>query len=193
MQLETSKSGSGNQCNRCQIESEENQEETNLEKKADQVEEATKKLDEGFWDQKRREINGEKARILESTNIEPRKIAKFDSEDALIALRWIYDVTGIEPPEFGFWQALRDGYLLCRLLISLHPPFGEKWKPSRIIISNRTTFKARSQITEFITRVKEYGVKSAASMSVSNLYLGTNLSQVLTILGALSKEAEKHK
>merc|ERR1719320_711958 len=121
--------------------------------------------------------------------IQQRMYNKYDPDEAIRCLRWIYEVTGIFPPDGGFWSALRDGFLLSRLLIALHPPYGEKWNPRPFKASSIAAFKARAQVAEFIKRSREYGASS--TMTVDNLFEGTNLSQVLTIIGALSREANK--
>jgi hypothetical protein len=151
------------------------------------------------WEQKKIDVEKEyvhlQATMHKNTSmnmnreIQQRMYNKFDTEYAVRCLRWIYELTGIHPPQGGFWSALRDGFLLSRLLIALHPPYGEKWSPRPIKATGVGVFKARAQVTEFITRARQYGASS--TITVDNLYDGTNLSQVLTIIGALSKEAEK--
>jgi len=154
---------------------------------------------EADWEQKRLDIEKEYVSLQVTMHkntsmklnreIQQRMYNKFDTDDALNCLRWIYEVTGIFPREKGFWGALRDGFLLSKLLITLHPPYGNDWNPRRFKANSIAAFKARAQLATFIERAREYGASS--TMTVDNLYDGTNLSQVLTIIGALSREAEK--
>jgi hypothetical protein len=167
-----------------------------------QLEERKWQPDDLFWELRRTDIEKEfenlQSRTLRESKgnmdleLQTKMHSKYDPIDALRCLQWIYEVTGLYLPEGGFWVALRDGYLLSKLLISLHPPFGKRWKPSPINPSKQQAFKARAQITEFIKRAKEFGVCDL-TMSVDSLYEATDLPQVLNVIHALNREACKRK
>jgi len=156
--------------------------------------------DDLFWELRRTDIEKEfdslQAKMREESKgdmnleIQTKMHSKYDITEALRCLQWIYEVTGLYLPEGGFWVALRDGYLLSQLLITLHPPFGKGWKPRPIEHSKQQAFRARAQITEFLKRAKEFGV-SELTLSVDSLYEAADLPQVLNVIRALNREACK--
>jgi len=156
--------------------------------------------DDLFWELRRTDIEKEfaclQAKMREESKgdmdleIQTKMHSKYDITEALRCLQWIYEVTGLYLPEGGFWVALRDGYLLSKLLITLHPPFGKGWKPSPIEPTKQQAFRARAQITEFLKRAKEFGV-SELTLSVDSLYEAADLPQVLNVIRALNREACK--
>jgi len=158
--------------------------------------------DDLFWELRRTDIEKEfeslQAKMREEAKgnmdleIQTKMHSKYDTTEALRCLQWIYEVTGLYLPEGGFWSALRDGYLLSKLLITLHPPFGKGWKPSPIEPSKQQAFRARAQITEFLKRAKDFGV-SELTLSVDSLYEASDLPQVLNIIRALNREACKRE
>lgn len=121
--------------------------------------------------------------------------AKFDLDQAMIALDWIRDVTNLQldPPntskgfqdQFDFADCLKDGTALCTLINTLLPGAVPK------INHMKAPFKQRENVEMFLGACLKYGLKSHDIFQVNDLYERKNLYMVVNCLFALGGLAKK--
>ncbi|XP_015926251.1 myophilin [Parasteatoda tepidariorum] len=121
--------------------------------------------------------------------------AKFDLNQALIALDWIKDVTklNLDPPndegfvknQLDFANVLKDGTALCTLINKLCPGAVSK------INTMKTPFKERENLEMFLKGCESYGLKRHDLFQVNDLYEKKNLYTVVNCLFALGGLAKK--
>jgi len=119
--------------------------------------------------------------------------AKFDPVRAQSALQWIYAVTQEDPSEFGddFGTALRNGYLIAKLILTIDPTVKAKikkkrWKAKKTNMS----FPAREQIEIFGKACKALGMRQTDVFTSQDLYEGENLNNVVNTLYSLNALAQ---
>ncbi|CAL1278551.1 unnamed protein product [Larinioides sclopetarius] len=105
--------------------------------------------------------------------------AKFNLQDALVALKWIRDVTqlNLDPPgsdkgvqdQIDFANVLKDGIALCTLINRLQPGTVSK------INTMKAPFKERENLEMFLKGCEMYGLKRHDLFQVNDLYEKKNL------------------
>lgn len=114
-------------------------------------------------------------------------IAKKDYVDpnrAAEAQQWVEQVLG-KSVGSDFFDALKDGCLLCELLNKIKPGTCKKFKPSK------QAFVARSNIQIFLQGCKKIGIPETDLFETRDLYDGQRLSAVVGNIYALSAMSRK--
>uniref|UniRef100_A0A1B6CS28 Transgelin n=1 Tax=Clastoptera arizonana TaxID=38151 RepID=A0A1B6CS28_9HEMI len=116
-----------------------------------------------------------------------RKInSKYSEELAQESLEWIKEVTNENISTSGdmdnFFEVLKDGTLLCRLINVL--------KPGAIKKINQTTmaFKCMENIDAFLKNAKELGVPTQETFQTVDLWERQNLNSVVICLQSLGRK-----
>merc|ERR1719204_716902 len=121
-------------------------------------------------------------------------LKKFSPERAAKALAWITAVTK-QPTTGDFWNDLRDGFLLCTLVLKIDPKLKKKvrgLKPKR----SKQPFVCRQNIANFSLACQKLGMKQTDVCTSQDLYDGDNLNNVVNhifALNALAYDVKKFK
>lgn len=117
-----------------------------------------------------------------------RKInSKYSEELAQESLEWIKAITGENINTSGdmdnFYETLKDGTLLCRLVNSI--------KTDSVKKINHTTmaFKCMENINAFLLSAKNLGVPAQESFQTVDLWERQNLNSVVMCLQSLGRKA----
>jgi len=119
--------------------------------------------------------------------------AKFDPVKAKACMDWIEAITGETAPAqtdsviVWFSEALKDGFLLSKLMLTLDPDVKnrikkKKWKAKRA----RMPFQAMEQIELFGKACKELGMRETDVATSQDVYNMENPNAVVTTLYALN-------
>lgn len=121
--------------------------------------------------------------------------AKFDLNQALVALDWIRDVTrlSLDPPnlekgfkdQLDFADCLKDGVALCTLINMLCPGSVQR------VNTMKAPFKQRENLEMFLKGCEAYGLKRHDLFQVNDLYERKNLYTVVNCVFALGGMAKK--
>ncbi|XP_055624875.1 muscle-specific protein 20 [Toxorhynchites rutilus septentrionalis] len=116
------------------------------------------------------------------------KIAgKRDLEKDKEAQRWIEEVMEEKFPAGVLYEdALRDGYILCKLINKLAPGSIAK------INTSGTQFKMMENINMFQNAIKKYGVPDLDVFQTVDLYEKKDIAQVTSSIFALARACYKH-
>lgn len=130
--------------------------------------------------------------------------SQFDIDEAKKCLYWIAEITGenIEiqnlddrrEMSYSFFDTLKDGMLLCKLIDALLPE-GKKIDFSKKTFQETKNqafamARERERIGIFLNKAQEYGVPDTNLFQTDYLYERTNLVQVCTCIRALGIEAQ---
>lgn len=132
--------------------------------------------------------------------------ASFDPEDAKKILLWIQNVTGaqfsMEPSNErqlvmdNFYETLKDGYLLCRLVNAFLPDHMKlNFNSATFSDPSNPAFKSarqRERIEVFLSRIQEFGVSEQDCFQTDCLYERTNLPKVIGCIRVFGIEVESH-
>ncbi|KAL3275776.1 hypothetical protein HHI36_020521 [Cryptolaemus montrouzieri] len=117
-----------------------------------------------------------------------RKVnAKYSEELAHESLEWIAAITGDAINTAGdmdnFYEVLKDGTLLCRLVNCI--------KPDTIKKVNKTTmaFKCMENINAFLEAARDLGVPAQETFQTVDLWERQNLNSVVICLQSLGRKA----
>ncbi|CAG9856106.1 unnamed protein product [Phyllotreta striolata] len=120
-----------------------------------------------------------------------RKVnAKYSEDLAKECLEWVAVITGDDLNTAGdmdnFYEVLRDGTLLCKLVNSI--------KPNMVKKINHTTmaFKCMENINAFLEAAKELGVPPQETFQTVDLWERQNLNSVVICLQSLGRKADKY-
>lgn len=117
-----------------------------------------------------------------------RKInSKYSEELAQESLEWIRSITG-EPNDCNgdmdnFFEVLKDGTLLCKLVNKIQPGSVKKINESQM------AFRCMENINAFLVAAKNLGVPSQETFQTIDLYERQNLNSVLICLQSLGRKA----
>lgn len=116
-----------------------------------------------------------------------RKInSKYSEELAQECLEWIREITGENIDVSGnmdnFYEILRDGTLLCKLVNDLKPNSVKK------INTSSMAFKCMENINCFLDVVKEMGVPAQETFQTVDLWERQNLNSVVICLQSLGRK-----
>ncbi|KAG8225560.1 hypothetical protein J437_LFUL002077 [Ladona fulva] len=119
-----------------------------------------------------------------------RKInSKYSEELAQECLEWIKIVTGedinVSGDEDNFYQTLKDGALLCRLVNKMQPGSVKK------INGGSLAFKLMENINAFLESAKKMGVPPEETFQTVDLWEKQNLHSVVICLQSLGRKASK--
>lgn len=119
-----------------------------------------------------------------------RKInSKYSEELAQECLEWIQVITNdpinVSGDMDNFYETLKDGTLLCKLVNCL--------KPGSIVKINNSTmaFKCMENISSFLKVVADMGVPAQETFQTVDLWERQNLNSVVTCLQSLGRKAHK--
>lgn len=130
----------------------------------------------------------------------------FDVDEARKCLYWLGEMIGenIEILETdnkremadSFFNVLRDGTLLCRLIDCVLPPDKKiDFSKKTFLPTTNSAFAAareRERIGIFLQKCQEYGIPDTTTFQTDYLYERTNLVQVCTCIRAIGIEAQSH-
>ncbi|XP_055923593.1 myophilin-like [Eupeodes corollae] len=115
--------------------------------------------------------------------------SKYSEELAQEALEWIKTITEEDINTSGeaenFFEVLKDGVLLCKLVNCLEANSVKK------INTSKMAFKCMENITNFLTSATKFGVNSQELFQSVDLWERQNLSTVVTCLQSLGRKAQK--
>lgn len=117
-----------------------------------------------------------------------RKInAKYSDELAQESLEWIKIILGDEFDVSGdmdnFYEVLKDGQVLCRLVNSIKPGAVKR------VNNSQMAFKCMENINAFLEAVKELGVPAQETFQTVDLWERQNLNSVVICLQSLGRKA----
>jgi len=120
-----------------------------------------------------------------------RKInSKYSDELAQECLEWIKVVTGENFNTSGdmdnFYEILRDGTLLCRLINTLQPGSIKK------INETQMAFKCMENIDAFLKNARTMGVPAQETFQTVDLWEKQNLNSVVICLQSLGRKAHNY-
>ncbi|KAE8751569.1 hypothetical protein FOCC_FOCC001816 [Frankliniella occidentalis] len=120
-----------------------------------------------------------------------RKInSKYSDELAQECLEWIKVVTGENFNTSGdmdnFYEILRDGTLLCRLINTLQPGSIKKINESQM------AFKCMENINGFLENARTMGVPAQETFQTVDLWEKQNLNSVVICLQSLGRKAHNY-
>jgi hypothetical protein len=118
-------------------------------------------------------------------DLRKKQEAKYDLHMEAEVREWLSEITGVAV-EGDLHEALKDGVVLCKLLNKISPD-----KPIKISASNMV-FKQMENIQMFLTRIAELGVPSFESFMTIDLYEKKNMTQVVSCMYSVSRNAQKH-
>ncbi|GFS83784.1 myophilin [Nephila pilipes] len=120
--------------------------------------------------------------------------SKYDPALASQVLVWMKDVMGDNVEEIDtsgdrepFYQLLKDGQVLCRLINILQPGS----IPEKKINNSKMAFKCMENINLFLDQVKKLGVPAEETFQTVDLWEQQNLTSVLICLQSLARKASK--
>lgn len=117
-----------------------------------------------------------------------RKInSKYSDELAMECLEWIKEITGEPINTSGdmdnFFEALKDGVLLCKLANALQAGSVKKVNESKM------AFKCMENISAFLECAKAFGVPVQETFQSVDLWERQNLNSVVICLQSLGRKA----
>ncbi|XP_060534490.1 myophilin [Cylas formicarius] len=117
-----------------------------------------------------------------------RKVnAKYNEELASESLEWIGRVTGDNVNTAGdmdnFYETLKDGTLLCKLVNSIKPGIVKKVNQSTM------AFKCMENINAFLQAARDLGVPAQETFQTVDLWERQNLNSVVICLQSLGRKA----
>ncbi|XP_055698820.1 myophilin [Phlebotomus papatasi] len=120
-----------------------------------------------------------------------RKInSKYSDELASECLEWIKEITGEPASTSGdmenFYEVLKDGVLLCKLVNCLQPGSVKKVNESKM------AFKCMENITSFLEVAKNMGVPAQETFQSVDLWERQNLNSVVICLQSLGRKAHNY-
>ncbi|KAG5896355.1 hypothetical protein JTB14_005833 [Gonioctena quinquepunctata] len=119
-----------------------------------------------------------------------RKVnAKYSEDLAKECLEWIAIITDDQIPTTGdmdnFYEVLKDGTLLCKLVNTIKPGIVKK------VNSSTMAFKCMENINAFLDAAKELGVPPQETFQTVDLWERQNLNSVVICLQSLGRKADK--
>ncbi|KAJ3662995.1 hypothetical protein Zmor_007307 [Zophobas morio] len=117
-----------------------------------------------------------------------RKVnAKYSEELARESLEWIASITGDGISTAGdmdnFYEVLKDGQLLCKLVNTIKPSIVKK------VNSSQMAFKCMENINAFLEAARELGVPAQETFQTVDLWERQNLNSVVICLQSLGRKA----
>ncbi|KAF5303378.1 hypothetical protein FQR65_LT08291 [Abscondita terminalis] len=117
-----------------------------------------------------------------------RKInAKYSDELAQESLEWVREILGEDINVAGdmdnFYDVLKDGQTLCRLVNTIKPGIVKK------VNSSSMAFKCMENINAFLEAAKELGVPAQETFQTVDLWERQNLNSVVICLQSLGRKA----
>jgi len=115
--------------------------------------------------------------------------SKYSEEAAEECLYWIREVLGedikVDGSQDNFYELLKDGQVLCRLINVLKPGAIKK------ITVSTMAFKCMENINAFTTHAKTLGVTDSEAFQTVDLWERQNLNSVVICLQALGRKGSK--
>ncbi|XP_018008565.1 transgelin-2-like [Hyalella azteca] len=112
--------------------------------------------------------------------------AKYDESQAAEVLEWIKEVLKEDLDTSGdadnFYETLKNGQVLCRLINTLKPGSVKKIQTSAM------AFKCMENINAFVTGAKACGVSDTEVFQTVDLWERQNLNSVVICLQALGRK-----
>ncbi|KAK4876728.1 hypothetical protein RN001_009234 [Aquatica leii] len=117
-----------------------------------------------------------------------RKInAKYSDELAQESLEWVKEILGDDINVAGdmdnFYEVLKDGQVLCRMVNTIKPGIVKKVNQSSM------AFKCMENINAFLEAAKELGVPAQETFQTVDLWERQNLNSVVICLQSLGRKA----
>ncbi|XP_067122431.1 myophilin [Centruroides vittatus] len=117
--------------------------------------------------------------------------SKYDIELAGQLLQWMRDVTeediNLDGERDNFYDVLKDGQLLCKLINTLQPGTIAEKK----INNSKMAFKCMENINHFLEGAKKLGVPAEETFQTVDLWEKQNLPSVCICLQSLARKAAK--
>lgn len=117
--------------------------------------------------------------------------SKYSDELAAESLEWIKEVTGEPINTSGdmdnFFEVLKDGVILCKLVNSLQPGTVKKVNESKM------AFKCMENISAFLDTAKAFGVPVQETFQSVDLWERQNLNSVVICLQSLGRKVRELK
>jgi len=117
-------------------------------------------------------------------------LAKYNEEQAAECLEWIREVTGLGINTDGqadnFFEVLRDGTILCRLVNALQPGSVTKIQESQM------AFKCMENISKFLDVAVKLGVPTQETFQTVDLWEKMNLNAVVICLQSLGRKGAQY-
>ncbi|XP_050300742.1 myophilin isoform X2 [Anthonomus grandis grandis] len=119
-----------------------------------------------------------------------RKVnAKYSEQLASECLEWVRSITGEDINTAGdmdsFYETLKDGTLLCRLVNAIQPGTIKK------INNTQMAFKCMENINAFLEAARNFGVPAQETFQTVDLWERQNLNSVVICLQSLGRKASK--
>lgn len=115
--------------------------------------------------------------------------SKYSDELAAESLEWIKEVTGEPINTSGdmdnFFEVLKDGVILCKLVNSLQPGTIKKVNESKM------AFKCMENISAFLEAAKAFGVPVQETFQSVDLWERQNLNSVVICLQSLGRKVSR--
>jgi len=116
--------------------------------------------------------------------------SKYDPEVSTQILEWIADITGeqidTDGSEENFYQVLRTGALLCKLLNTIKDGTVKKYNPTTTM-----AFKCMDNISSFLQGLDAIGVPMEERFQTVDLWEKGNLNGVQICLQSIGRKAPK--
>ncbi|CAH1284287.1 unnamed protein product [Diabrotica balteata] len=116
--------------------------------------------------------------------------AKYSEDLAKESLEWIVTITGDELNTAGdmdnFYEVLKDGTVLCKLVNNIQPGMVKK------INTSAMAFKCMENINAFLEAAKQLGVPPQETFQTVDLWERQNLNSVVICLQSLGRKADKY-
>nr|CAD7438792.1 unnamed protein product [Timema bartmani] len=114
--------------------------------------------------------------------------SKYSEELAQESLEWIKEITGedinVDGSMDNFYELLKDGTLLCRLVNLIQPNSVKKINESKM------AFKCMENINQFLDVAKNLGVPPQETFQTVDLWERQNLNSVVICLQSLGRKRE---
>ncbi|CAG2054011.1 unnamed protein product [Timema podura] len=127
--------------------------------------------------------NGHKLELVWPIN------SKYSEELAQESLEWIKEITGedinVDGSMDNFYELLKDGTLLCRLVNLIQPNSVKKINESKM------AFKCMENINQFLDVAKNLGVPPQETFQTVDLWERQNLNSVVICLQSLGRKVRK--
>ncbi|KAI8581041.1 hypothetical protein K450DRAFT_234361 [Umbelopsis ramanniana AG] len=118
-------------------------------------------------------------------DIQERLQSKYSVEREQQAREWIEATIGESFPTEDFYESLKDGVILCKLIGKLQPGYG-KYKVSKI------PFMQMENIARFLEGAQKAGVPQHDLFQTVDLFEDKNRMQVVDAIWSLSRHAYKN-
>ena len=118
-----------------------------------------------------------------NADLEKKMMQNYPKDSELQTIQWIEDILCVEC-DSDFFEWLRDGTILCRLMNAIYP------NSIPVMRKSSMPFKQMEAINMFLIAAENFGIKKTDLFVTLDLYEANNLAQVIATLRALDRLAQ---